>query len=283
MDDEIINTCLVGDVRDCLKQIRDSGVRPQMAVTSPPYWRVRDYNATGQIGQEQTPQEYTTTLVDVFRGVRDVLADDGVLWVVIGDTYAKRKQGLIKRKDAIGIPWAFAFAMRDDGWFLRQEIIWHKPNPIPDNAKDRLTRSHETVFLFSKQERYQFDSVAIHEPCKRAGVFSGGNKNIDKSRNDRNRVVKPAKETRNKTDVWSVGVSSYGGKHFATYPARLITPCVLSGSQPGQIVLDPFMGSGTTALVCVQQRRKYIGCEINPQYVELQNERLAKVQIGPIL
>jgi DNA modification methylase len=282
-------------------------VKAQMCVTSPPYFGLRDYGHEGQIGLEQTPEEYIAAMVEVFRCVRDVLADDGTLWLNIGDSYnaAGRtghgtrvgfKQGTnrasaegadncrpsvdgLKPKDLIGIPWMLAFALRADGWYLRQDIIWHKPNPMPESVRDRCTKAHEYVFLLSKSERYFFDSEAIKEPSTGRPKFDGnkGRAVTDPSRNDHGRFNPEISETRNRRSVWTVATRPYKGAHFATFPPALIEPCILAGSRPGDIVLDPFNGSGTTGQVALQHGRQYLGCELNPEYVELTRTRLEPV------
>jgi DNA modification methylase len=301
-----MNKIEFGDCRDTMRQWASEGVKAQMCVTSPPYFGLRDYGHEGQIGLEQTPEQYIAAMVEVFRCVRDVLADDGTLWLNIGDSYAaqggaqvqgtkqtkgsqagawngetrKPPQG-IKPKDLIGIPWMLAFALRADGWYLRQDIIWHKPNPMPESVRDRCTKAHEYIFLLSKSERYFFDSEAMKEPAvseKPAGnkthkyVGTGDPKNATKEG-----LVKLAGvewETRNRRSVWTVATKPYKGAHFATFPPALIEPCILAGSRPGDIVLDPFMGSGTTAAVALQHGRQYLGCELNPEYKPLQQQRI---------
>jgi DNA modification methylase len=302
-----MNTIEFGDCRDTMRRWASEGVRVQTCVTSPPYFGLRDYGHAGQIGQEQTPEQYIAAMVEVFRCVRDVLADDGTLWLNIGDSYVgsannggiasktmqgtqaatgrnlptKRGEGL-KPKDLIGIPWMLAFALRADGWYLRQDIIWHKPNPMPESVRDRCTKAHEYVFLLSKSNKYFFDSEAMKEPAvseKPAGnkthkyVGTGDPKNATKEG-----LVKLAGvewETRNRRSVWTVATRPYKGAHFATFPPALIEPCILAGSHPGDIVLDPFMGSGTTAAVSLQHARQYLGCELNPEYGPLQDQRIA--------
>lgn len=285
----------------------------QACVTSPPYFGLRDYGHADQIGLEQAPEEYVQRLVAVFREVRRVLRDDGTLWLNIGDSYynyrpgkgqAMNKQSVsstkqdlpnvcarrgnrldgLKEKDLIGIPWMLAFALRADGWYLRQDIIWHKANPMPESVRDRCTKAHEYVFLLSKAERYFYDAGAIAEPALHAGeVVKLGEKSLSKAQADglgtarsgnacRDSVTVAAK--RNRRSVWSVPTSPYSGAHFATFPPALIAPCILAGSRPGDIVLDPFMGSGTTAMVAQTLGRQYIGCELNPDYADLQSQRL---------
>jgi len=280
-----MNRIEFGDCRDTMRRWATDGVKVQTCVTSPPYFGLRDYGHDGQIGLEQTPDEYIAAMVEVFRCVRDVLADDGTLWLNIGDSYAgsggagsqfkpggiaktgtqapstwkaeyKQKPVTLnvpgcKPKDLIGIPWMLAFALRADGWYLRQDIIWHKPNPMPEPATDRCAKAHEYLFLFSKSNRYFFDSKAIQEAT---------NDGLSK---------------RNRRSVWSVATRPYKGAHFATFPPALIEPCILAGSRPSDIVLDPFMGSGTTAQVALQHGRQYLGCELNQEYGPLQQERIA--------
>ena len=255
-------------------------------------------------------------MVEVFRCVRDVLADDGTLWLNIGDSYARtagddstkqtdgglrtgrtgRSEQLFKKgnnrppnglkpKDLIGIPWMLAFALRADGWYLRQDIIWHKPNPMPESVRDRCTKAHEYIFLLSKSERYFFDSDPIREPIKptntgyiqarartASGALGGQNKN-----NFETRAYSEIKGA-NRRSVWTVNTKSYKGAHFATFPPDLIEPCILAGSRAGDTVLDPFMGSGTTAAVAIKHGRKYRGCELNPEYKPLQDERIKNAE-----
>ena len=296
-----------GDCRETMRRWAAEGVKAQMCVTSPPYFGLRDYGHDGQIGLEQTPEQYIAAMVEVFRCVWDVLADDGTLWLNIGDSYAANrayqvpstKGGAkhsdsqaaggkgstvpagIKNKDLIGIPWMLAFALRADGWFLRQDIIWHKPNPMPESVRDRCTKAHEYIFLLSKSERYFFDSEAMKEPavCQTwpsvgrnqevvRAVIPGGKRPGGKKENA---------ETRNRRSVWSVATRPYKGAHFATFPPALIEPCVLAGSRAGDVVLDPFIGSGTTAGVALKHGRQYLGCELNPEYGRLQAERIASL------
>ena len=288
-----------------------AGVRAQMCVTSPPYFGLRDYGHPGQIGLEQTPEQYIAAMVEVFRCVRDVLADDGTLWLNIGDSYAsnpasggaqssrmtggehkrtpperkyQRPDGL-KPKDLIGIPWMLAFALRADGWYLRQDIIWHKPNPMPESVRDRCTKAHEYVFLLSKSERYFFDAEAIKEPA----VTAGDTRHLRRDKTADARLSPSGREgngkrqaaTRNRRSVWTVTTRPYKGAHFATFPPALIEPCILAGSRVNDIVLDPFMGSGTTAAVALQHGRQYLGCELNPAYRPLQDARIA-TSVGPL-
>lgn len=312
---ETANRIEFGDCRDTMRRWAAQGVKAQMCVTSPPYFGLRDYGHDGQLGLEQTPEQYIEAMVEVFRCVRDVLADDGVLWLNLGDSYASaggkqveqtvRAPGSYvnsgqagaegvgttrkpptgyKQKDLIGIPWMLAFALRADGWFLRQDIIWHKPNPMPEAVKDRCTKAHEYIFLMSKSPRYFYDADAIKEPWKQnpndikrakekhpgyaAKHDEGYNGNV------RGQPVGDPDSGRNKRSVWLVPTRPYKGAHFAVFPPALIEPCVLAGSRPGDIVLDPFMGSGTTAQVALQHGRRYLGCELNPDYAALQQERI---------
>ena len=269
------DTILFGDCRETLSQI-DEKVR--MCVTSPPYYGLRNYgDESNQIGQEDTPEEYIQNLVDIFRSVRNCLSDDGTLWVNIGDSYynyrpgkgqalvqqsvSKSKQDLpekcarrgnklegLKEKDLIGIPWMLAFALRADGWYLRQDIIWHKSNPMPESVRDRCTKSHEYMFLLSKSQNYYFDVDVIKEP------------------------------TRRKRSVWNVSTKPYKGSHFAVFPPELITPCILASSEENDIILDPFIGSGTTAMVAKELGRYYIGCELHEDYGKLIKNRVGTVR-----
>jgi DNA modification methylase len=309
-----MNRIEFGDCRETMRRWAAGGVRVQTCVTSPPYFGLRDYGHPGQIGLEQTPEQYIGAMVEVFRCVRDVLAEEGTLWLNIGDSYNNfrsqmgpgqavhgrdklngkpdvkaKKRGVdgLKEKDLIGIPWMLAFALRADGWYLRQDIIWHKPNPMPESVRDRCTKAHEYIFLLSKSERYYFDSEAMREPCsedmkRRAakGHTRGAGGKVDASRQDADTLrgehakVIDVSNGRNRRSVWSVATRPYKGAHFATFPPALIEPCVLAGSRPGDIVLDPFMGSGTTAAIAKQHGRQYLGCELNPEYEPLQRERI---------
>lgn len=305
-----MNKIEFGDCRDTMRRWATDGVRVQTCVTSPPYFGLRDYGVDGQIGLEQTPEQYIAAMVEVFRCVRDVLADDGTLWLNIGDSYAaqggaqvqgtkqtkgsqdgawngetrKPPQG-IKPKDLIGIPWMLAFALRSDGWYLRQDIIWHKPNPMPESVRDRCTKAHEYIFLLSKSERYFYDHEASKEPAvsekpagnkrhKYADAYAAGTSEEHRTKAGLLELAGKEWETRNRRSVWTVATRPYKGAHFATFPPALIEPCILAGSRPGDIVLDPFMGSGTTAAVALQHGRQYLGCELNPEYGPLQQERI---------
>lgn len=279
-----MNSIEFGDCRDTMRRWAAEGVKAQMCVTSPPYFGLRDYGHKGQIGMEQTPEQYIAAMVEVFRCVRDVLADDGTLWVNIGDSYGKGKQ-------LLGVPWRLAFALQADGWVLRQDIIWHKPNPMPESVRDRCTKAHEYVFLLSKSERYYYDAEAVMEPVAASTIErlsqptlhqqEGSDRVPGKTNGNMKAVGRTDK--RNRRSVWTVATRPYKGAHFATFPPALIEPCILAGSRPGDIVLDPFMGSGTTAAVALQQGRQYLGCELNPQYGPLQAERIDAAFLESIL
>lgn len=294
----------IGDCLTSLRAMEDQSIH--CCVTSPPYFGLRDYGVEGQIGLEDTPEAFVSRLVEVFREVRRVLRDDGTLWLNIGDSYAgyhgnknaaynaapSNKGGYfenqrktlvnhngIKNKDLIGIPWMLAFALRADGWYLRQDIIWHKPNPMPESVRDRCTKAHEYIFLLSKSERYYFDSDAMQEPAVSTGGGGFSQKYADaQPSHGAMKLERPnTGGMRNKRDVWSVPVRSYKGAHFATFPPALIKPCILAGCPVGGTVLDPFGGSGTTAGVAIKHGRKAVLCELNPEYVELVKGRVASI------
>ena len=293
-----MNRIEFGDCRETMRRWANEGVKAQMCVTSPPYFGLRDYGHEGQIGLEETPEQYIAAMVEVFRCVRNVLADDGTLWLNIGDSYAgagysnhKGTGGTLredggkqrhlsgtgcKNKDLIGIPWMLAFALRADGWYLRQDIIWHKPNPMPESVRDRCTKAHEYLFLLSKSERYFFDSEAMKEDAVRghAGSDFRKGKTAIHQENRISQAERVDDGKRNRRSVWTVATRPYKGAHFATFPLALIEPCILAGSRTGDIVLDPFMGSGTTAAVALQHGRQYLGCELNQEYRPLQQERI---------
>jgi site-specific DNA-methyltransferase (cytosine-N4-specific) len=260
---------IVGDVSLVLPKLASQTFR--CCVTSPPYWGLRDYDVEGQIGAEEDLASYVDRLVKVFREVRRTLTDDGTLWLNIGDSYTSgnrrwratdRKNPAramsyrpptpdgLKPKDLVGVPWRVAFALQDDGWYLRSDIIWHKPNAQPESVKDRPTRAHEYLFLLSKSERYFYDHLAVQEPTL-----------DDESR-------------RNRRTVWSINTEAYPEAHFATFPPSLVDPCVLAGSESGDLVLDPFFGSGTVGSVCMNRNRRFVGIELNPEYVEIAERRL---------
>ena len=296
------DTILFGDCRETLKNLTNSSAR--MCVTSPPYYGLRDYGGEkNQIGQEESPEEYVKQMVEVFRLVRDVLTDDGTLWLNIGDSYynyrsdgnypkqtvSKTRQDLpqstpvrgnklkgLKSKDLIGIPWMLAFALRADGWYLRQDIIWHKPNPMPESVKDRCTKAHEYIFLLSKSKNYFYDNEAIKEPAKDWGTRDRTNGKYHNPGSGLGLIVEFTKSypTKNKRSVWSVTKKPYKGAHFAVFPPELIEPCVLAGSEVGDTILDPFMGSGTSAMVAKSLGRYYTGCELHEDYGNLIQERI---------
>ena len=295
------DTILFGDCRETLPQFT---TKARMCVTSPPYYGLRDYGGEdSQIGMEQSPEDYVEELVKTFRLVRDVLTDDGTLWLNIGDSYynyrsdgnypqqtvSKTRQDLpmstpvrgnklegLKSKDLIGIPWMLAFALRADGWYLRQDIIWHKPNPMPESVRDRCTKAHEYIFLLSKSKQYYYNNEAIKEPAKdwvTRDRSNGKYHNPGTGLSPHSGLTK-SYDKRNKRSVWTVNKKPYKGAHFATYPRELIEPCILAGSERGDIILDPFMGSGTTAMTAKELGRDYIGCELHEDYGRLIQQRL---------
>jgi DNA modification methylase len=303
-------TFLHGDAFEMLKTLESDSI--QVCVTSPPYWMLRDYNVVGQIGLEKTPEDYILRLVDVFREVRRVLKPDGTLWVNISDTYSGQSGGfqgktgdrntrafrsrgmgrktVSKPKDLIGIPWMLAFALRADGWYLRSEIIWHKPNPMPESVLDRPTLSHEKVFLLSRSEKYFYNAAAIAEPSvedesKRAARREAAREypahtEAAQSRQPGNvnnvgiHARHQGAATRNARNVWTISSQPFAGAHFAVMPPELARRCVLAGSKPGDTVLDPFNGAGTTGLVSLETMREYVGIELNAEYLEITNRRL---------
>ncbi len=260
---------ILGDAANELKKLEDCLV--QVCITSPPYWGTRDYGVEGQIGGESRLDEYLKHLRRVLAETRRVLRDDGVLWLNIGDTYTSGDRGWrapdkknraramsyrpdtpegLKPKDLIGVPWRLALGLQEDGWYLRSDVIWHKPNAQPESVKDRPTRSHEYLFLFSKSERYYYDFEAVRERC------NGG------------------QAMRNRRTVWSIATEARHPSHLAVFPPDLVRLCILSGSKAGDIVLDPFMGSGTVGLVCRETNRRFIGIEIKREYVDIAAERM---------
>lgn len=273
---------LFGDCRESLKRLSRDGISVQMCVTSPPYFGLRDYGHDGQMGRESTPEEYISSMVDVFRHVKHILKEDGVLWLNIGDSYSTSNNGTRKAKDLIGIPWMLAFALRDDGWYLRQDIIWNKPNPMPESVTDRCAKAHEYIFMLSKSNKYFFDHEAIMEPVAESTIArlqqktlpqqAGSNRVPGKTNGNMKAVGRTDK--RNRRSVWTVNTKPYKGAHFATFPPALIEPCILAGSRENDVVLDPFIGSGTTAEVCIIHNRNYIGCELNPDYKGLIDARI---------
>lgn len=241
----------------------------QCVITSPPYWGLRDYGIDGQIGLEDSMSQYINRLIEIFSEVKRVLKSDGTFWLNIGDGYTSGNRGWrapdkknparamntrpntpdgLKPKDLLGIPWRLAFALQKDGWYLRSDIIWNKPNGMPESVKDRPTRTHEYIFLFSKSEKYYYDNESIKE-------YSGSKK-------------------RNKRSVWNVKTQGFNGAHFATFPPELITPCIIAGSKENDYILDPFFGVGTIGVTGEMYNRNYIGIELNPEYVQLSLKRL---------
>lgn len=300
-----MNKIITGNAIEVLKELPDCSV--DCCITSPPYLGLRDYGVNGQIGLENSVEDYINRLTDIFREVRRVLKNDGTLWLNIGDSYASNNSEYsnCKQKDLIGFPWLLAFALRNDGWYLRQDIIWEKPNAMPESVKDRCTKSHEYIFLFSKRTKYYFDYEAIKEPAVgfnniapaeskgtlrpnsrlRKGnsrTFRGGGAYTKgQSFNNSAEITRESHGNnenmtglRNKRSVWTVATQGYKEAHFATFPEKLIEPCVLAGSKEGGIILDPFLGSGTTAVVAKKHNRGFIGIELNPKYVEMAKRRL---------
>ncbi len=290
---------------DALERLRTLGTESvHTCVTSPPYYNLRDYGAAGQIGMEETPEEYIAKLVDVFREVRRCLRPDGTLWINIGDSYATRSGNQppantrnsfghtakhrpegYKYKDLMGIPWMLAFALRADGWYLRQDIIWHKTNAMPESVRDRCTKSHEYLFLLSKSAHYYFDAAAIREPCGskenartfRGGAYTGGQSFRNSARVERESRGNAANSTgtRNRRSVWDIATSRFKAAHYATFPERLVEPCILAGCPPGGVVLDPFAGSGTAGVVSKRLGRDFVGIELNPEYCAMAENRIA--------
>jgi len=302
---------LTGDCREMLRTLEAGSVRT--CITSPPYFGLRDYGHDGQIGLEQTPDDYVAELVEVFREVRRVLSDDGTLWLNLGDSYAGggggnyNKTGVsqaggqhitnvrnrpewlenagVKPKDLMGIPWRVAFALQQDGWYLRSDIIWHKPNPMPESVTDRPTKSHEYLFLLTKSPRYYYDHVAIKEPSvtnvEGQSIRFGGSKygdSDDPKHATKSGNVYVDSGLRNRRDVWSINTKPFKGAHFAVMPEALVEPCLLAGSAEGDTVLDPFTGSGTVAVVALKHRRNFVGTELNPEYVSIAEARIATVE-----
>ena len=354
-----IDFCHLGDCRQSMRQmLADGGTgKVQTIITSPPYWGLRDYGVAGQIGLEPTLSEFLANLVEVFDLCRELLAEDGTLWLNMGDSYASRggptgpmtgaqfinrqrgkaaiclanrnagRDEGFKPKDLFGQPWRLAFALQDAGWYLRQDIIWHKPNPMPESVRDRCTKAHEYLFLLTKSERYFYDFEAMKEPvsggahARRANNGVGFGHGTDRDERGRGRqtwktpdgwdtrkgagahgsfhkdgrekgrkLADPGQgvknnssfdaasagdlvDSRNRRSVWSIPTESYSGAHFAAFPQALVEPCILAGSRPGDIVFDPFLGSGTVAQVAQRLGRRWLGCELNPEYIELQHDR----------
>ncbi len=294
-----------GDCLAGLATLPDASVH--CCVTSPPYWGLRDYGVEGQHGLEPTPAEYVAKMVAVFREVRRVLRDDGTLWLNLGDSYAgggqtgrndggrpekgkgwaeydikrtkvRRAIGL-KPKDLVGIPWRVAFALQADGWYLRSDIIWSKPNPMPESVTDRPTKAHEYLFLLAKSDRYYYDADAIAEQASSFGLNGGGYEPPGQTPHATSRgvVITDAPSTRNKRTVWTIPTEPFPGAHFAVMPTALVKPCILAGCPTGGTVLDPFTGSGTVAVVAPENGCGFVGCELNPAYVEIAKKRIGNV------
>jgi DNA modification methylase len=309
-----LDSIYLGDAKEVLSTLPDKSI--DCCVTSPPYFGLRDYGVSGQLGMEQTPEEYIENLVAVFREVHRVLTDTGTLWIVIGDSYAgggggnygdglsshqggqhltnvRNKKGWLsdsrlKPKDLIGIPWMLAFALRADGWYLRQDIIWSKGNPLPESVRDRCTKSHEYIFLLTKSQKYYFEKML--EPAMYDGRKDTRMKGSHKySQNttglstqtfaarghERWQRGENGEFLRNKRDVWQVNTKPFKDAHFAVFPEALIAPCILAGCPKGGVVLDPFIGSGTTAIVALKNDRHYVGIELNPEYIEIVERRMS--------
>jgi DNA modification methylase len=305
-------TILTGDCRELLRTLDAESV--QCVITSPPYWGLRDYGVSDQIGLEPSPQEYVRQMVEVFREVRRVLRNDGTVWLNLGDSYAAARGGThqpaetlaggkggvtqqggrvnrsrhdgynpsrnagaigLKHKDLIGIPWRVALALQDDGWWLRSDIIWAKPNPMPESVTDRPTKAHEYIFLLTKSARYYYDADAVRVPLVTPPHAPGNNK-LDNSRNDHDRTDKVwgSEAGANLRTVWTVPTHAYSEAHFATFPPKLIEPCVLAGTKEGDLILDPFTGAGTTGLVATRKGRRFIGTELNPDYANMARNRI---------
>jgi DNA modification methylase len=335
----VLNQILQGDAKTILQTLPDG--QYQTCVTSPPYWGLRDYGVNGQLGLEDTPERYVQNMVDVFREVKRVLRDDGTLWLNLGDSYAGSGKGAgnypgdypkqnsnkgslgikglpvvtpegLKPKDLVGIPWMVAFALRADGWYLRSDIIWSKPNPMPESVKDRPTKSHEYIFLFSKSDKYYYEREAIMEPLAESSIArisqdlegqkgseranggaktNGNMKAVFTPRGSKGVIKNPLNtglrdddsdftppDKRNKRTVWTVTTKPYKEAHFATFPPDLIEPCILAGCPEGGRVLDPFFGSGTTGQVAMKNNRNFTGIELNSKYIDIAKKRLSNVQ-----
>ena len=299
---------LIGNSLEKIDEIEEKSV--QAIVTSPPYWGLRDYKADGQLGEELVPEEFVKNLTGLFNKSKRVLKDDGTLWINIGDTYFGAKGGhwdggnsitndatggnyrmqrkappkhhRLKTKDLTGVPWMLAFSMQKDGWYLRQDIILHKPNPMPEAVKNRCVKSHEYIFLFSLKPQYYFDYKAIQEPA----AYAGDNRALrnDARRNEplANAIAassQPTQEFRNKRSVWSINTAQSGEAHFAVFPEKIPELCIKAGTKKGDIVLDPFVGSGTTALMAQKLGRKWIGIELNEEYATIINKKTAQGEL----
>jgi len=302
---------LYGDCRDILPLLEPETI--QCCVTSPPYWGLRDYGISEQIGLEKMPDEYVGIMISVFDSIKRVMKSDGTLWLNLGDSYTPQSthkclgnrggnynqlardvkdkrhiQTYGKPKDLVGIPWRVAFALQAAGWYLRSDIIWHKPNPMPESVTDRPTRAHEYIFLMSKAEKYYYDSEAIKEDAKSTDMKKFTDKGKDKKRGHSRRhagfngryaeklKIDGIPKTRNRRDVWTIATKPYKGAHFAVFPPELIEPCILAGTKEGDIVIDPFSGSSTVGHVCKKFKRRYIGIELNKEYLELSPDRIGR-------
>jgi len=299
----------LGDCLEIMKTMPDELV--DCCITSPPYWGLRDYGVEGQFGLEKTPEEYVTRMVEVFKEVKRVLKKEGTCWLNLGDSYAGNREksgvagpnatcgntllevclkfnkvsGDLKPKDLVGIPWRVAFALQADGWYLRQDIIWHKPNPMPESVTDRCTKAHEYIFLLAKSQKYYFDNEAIAEPANYDGrkdeLFKGGvkykgyqkqtmlSRGHKRWKKDENGI-----RVRNKRSVWTINTKPFKGAHFATFPENLVRPCILAGCLPERIVIDPFSGAGTVGVVAKKNNRNFIGIELNPNYYAIGKRRI---------
>lgn len=270
---------LIGDARNKLAELPKESI--QTCVTSPPYFGLRDYGEANQIGLEETPEAYVKEIVEVFKHVKEVLASDGTLWLNLGDTYSKDG-------NLLGIPWRTALALQDDGWILRSDVIWQKPNVMPESIKNRPTKSHEHLFLFAKNKKYFYDADAIKEPISAVSLARSKRKlhtdrpstktsngiHVDQMGD---RFVNP--KGRNKRDVWTIPTASFKGAHFAVMPEALVEPCILAGSKPGDTALDPFTGSGTVAIVANKNGRNFVGTELSAEYGTIAKERISKENI----
>ena len=306
-----INEIVCGDCKDIMATWPEKSIN--CCVTSPPYWGLRDYGVDGQLGLEKTPEEYVAKMVAVFAEVKRVLRDDGTLWLNLGDSYGGSGMGISYAghtqgpnacdsrpldcrpkvghtrgkmdKQLMGMPWRVAFALQANGWVLRQDIIWHKPNPMPESVKDRCTKAHEYIFLLSKKAKYYCDMEAIKEDAQ-TEPHGPGWANSMSDRNDRqvdnesNQREWAQDGKKNKRSVWTVTTKGYKKAHFATFPPDLIEPCILVGCPKDGVVLDPFMGSGTTAMVAYENNRNYVGCELNPEYIKLNRAKKAQEKYG---
>jgi DNA modification methylase len=316
MNDGVLTTLLIwtgitmttkiitGNVLDKIKKLKDNSI--QTVITSPPYWGLRDYGNENQLGLEETVEEYVANLVELFELIKVKLKDDGTVWLNLGDSYAgnvsrasnngragfgnKREKIVsrvgvgLKAKDLIGVPWRVAFALQSAGWYLRQDIIWAKPNPMPESVTDRCTKSHEYLFLLTKNAKYYFDNKAIKEPVSGGTVkrllqktlaTQEGSSRVPFKTNGNMKAVGDT-DLRNKRDVWTITTKPFKGAHFAVMPEALVEPCILAGSKVGDLVLDPFAGSGTVGVVSKRYKRNFIGIELNPEYVKIAEERIAK-------